>query len=367
MTTIAQCDEALPVCGQCKRTHVKCSFEDSADAQSFTTTNNIDRLAAATPSSTRGSVTSADAEQAVNQTDLEIYNNWIMNTASGVLPVESTASCLTQRTTELVLRSPYLLHGAMAISALQIYFGDPSRGELLFRASYLQSTALTAARPHIASLSEDESIPMLFFAGFTATYSLAESSLQMQSGGRQESNAVSRIMESFQLVRGIRTVLEPHWRHLKESWVAPILQLAITSGAEEDAHKTILPDEKMLRSLALGLDSSIQRRSCFNAIDELSSSIQVVQHSTNRLLNARMVMKWPASVDMTLESLILQHKPIGLVIMAYYAVLLHISRDTWWVSRWPPILLNYIEEYLGEEWAELLSWPKQIIRDTRIR
>jgi hypothetical protein len=54
-------------------------------------------------------------------------------------------------------------------------------------------------------------------------------------------------------------------------------------------------------------------------------------------------------------------RPVSLVIIAYYAVLLKLGIGLWWVGKYPEALVRYIVALLGEEWAEFLNWPKSIV------
>jgi hypothetical protein len=60
-------------------------------------------------------------------------------------------------------------------------------------------------------------------------------------------------------------------------------------------------------------------------------------------------------------ALLNERRPVSLIILAYYAVLLKLGTGLWWIGRWPEALLNHICTILGEEWADFLKWPKTII------
>ncbi|TKA69266.1 hypothetical protein B0A55_08105 [Friedmanniomyces simplex] len=177
-----------------------------------------------------------------------------------------------------------MLAALLATSAVQLYETDPLRPELLIRASYLQSTALTLAKPHCTSLGQDESIGMLFSFGFTAIFSLAEGSVSSNYGPDNPINPLDKLVQSFQLVRGIRVLLAPHWQYLATSWAGPILSSSMAAGSECEAQPPYSHAEeyRALRSLAFGLDDLEQRRSCLKAIDDVFRYIHALEEAEDR-------------------------------------------------------------------------------------
>ena len=72
-------------------------------------------------------------------------------------------------------------------------------------------------------------------------------------------------------------------------------------------------------------------------------------------------MSWPINVSAEYTDLLHQRKPEALVVMAHFSILLHCRRSYWAVGEAGSFLLAAIEEYLGEEWAQWLLIPKEII------
>ena len=268
--------------------------------------------------------------------------------------------------TKLAFRSQYLLHIMLAISALHLYDQDNGRRDLLTRASYLSSTALTLAKPFYNALSEEESIGMLFFSGFISTYSLAEGSLTpLQS----PESIVERLLQSFHLVRGITLLLAPHWQYLANSWAGPILKTNIEAGTASPISQTPpgmsgSPNEhyRAVRALAHGLDNSEQRQACLKAHEDVFKYMHILRGANDRTTSNRLIMTWANDVQPPFEELVRQNKPVALVILAEYAVLIRYGADLWWVRKWPDLLMEYIGRQLGEDFDEFLAWPRDQIQ-----
>lgn len=117
----------------------------------------------------------------------------------------------------------YLLHAILALSALHLVSQDRSRTELLALASAHQTAALRLAQPHIAHLTEAESVAIFAFSGFTALSACVETSLEFQESD-YSGDPIGAILSCFNLNRGIKLVLEPFREHFfHNTFVRPAL------------------------------------------------------------------------------------------------------------------------------------------------
>jgi hypothetical protein len=89
--------------------------------------------------------------------------------------------------------------------------------------------------------------------------------------------------------------------------------------------------------------------------------LSLVQQCEDVSLSRRLVTSWPIEVDAEFHLLLANRKPVSLVILAHYAALLSLGTGLWWVGRWPVLLLEHISSALGEDWAEFLAWPRNIV------
>lgn len=302
-------------------------------------------------------------DRAVDIADLELYTQFIQGSAQAFgIDIRSGNNEFAQFTA-LALQKTYLLHSLLAVSALQLYLAQPSRRELLVRAAYLQSTALEQAKPHLtSSLHKDETIAILFFSSWTAIYSLAEGAITLTDGSEADSNLIGKLLHSFQLMRGTALLLRPHWQFLASSWAGPVFRSSVDAGSGDGTTSADLsgtwPEYRALRALTFGMENSEQRTACLQAIDELARSLDALSRSGEPRVRTRMILTWGVSIEPTFEAMLLESKPVALVILASYAVLLHRGREEWWIVNWPELLLEHIDSQLGPEWSELLAWPR---------
>lgn len=70
------------------------------------------------------------------------------------------------------------------------------------------------------------------------------------------------------------------------------------------------------------------------------------------------IQEWPVRVSDGYTRLLRQRQPEALVLLSYYAVLLHWANDFWAVQDCGSALIDSISDYLGDCWAEWMEWPK---------
>jgi hypothetical protein len=112
------------------------------------------------------------------------------------------------------------------------------------------------------------------------------------------------------------------------------------------------------------MESESSRKACLKALEFTLSSISLLQQRQDDSMSRRLVTSWPIETGAEFHALLTERRPVSLVILAYYAVLLKLGTGLWWIGEWPGVLLNHISTILGEEWADFLKWPKTIILDS---
>ncbi|KAM0716844.1 hypothetical protein Q7P37_006696 [Cladosporium fusiforme] len=295
--------------------------------------------------------------------DLELMANVFMGGLVDVFPSHGASSTLLHKFVRLALATPYLLHEVLAVSALHLFAESRPRKELMTRASFHQTEALRLVQPSITAITEEQSLPLLFFAGFAAISVLAEASFDAHSGCDKTLDPLDKTAHSFQLSRGTMALLAPHWPFLRQTWAWTVIRSQIEAGSDLTPSPQTIPTYPTLRSLAFGVEPDQARRACLRAVELTLGSISLVQQRKDASLSTRVVTSWPIETDAEFHALLAERKPVALIILAHYAALLSLGTGLWWIGRWPVLLLEHIDSRLGEEWAEFLSWPKSVVLD----
>lgn len=176
----------------------------------------------------------------------------------------------------------------------------------------------------------------------------------------EQRDPITEIVCCFQLARGIKVVIGPHWPYLSNSWLKPALK-------HHDFRERFLPSLQdypqfgKLRDLLSQHNDEDETRAYLHALEQLFVYIAVLESDLGEYISMRVINSWPIEVETTFLELLSRRDPLALVILAHYGALMSLRPGTWWIGRWPIVLLDHIEKSVSDSWQELLRWPKQII------
>lgn len=290
--------------------------------------------------------------------DLELLYNY--NTSTIIGSESEAAQIDVNRQISTGLAEPYVLHTILATSALHLYYKNRARKELFARGSHLQSLALQLAQPHIEKLSIEQSIPQCLFSSLTAKFALAEVMLNPHDPAETR-DPIEEIINCFQLTRGIRVVVSPFYEHLRQSWLGPTFDYKDNREELRPTLSTDFPTMGVLTELALQLDTEERRTACITAIEELFTYIAVFMTNPENHACLRLITAWPNMAGKAYMDMLYERHPLALVILAYFAILLHMRRSNWYINGWSEFILRHVDSLLGDEWEPVLKWPRDVI------
>ncbi|OQU97890.1 hypothetical protein CLAIMM_03760 [Cladophialophora immunda] len=178
------------------------------------------------------------------------------------------------------------------------------------------------------------------------------------SHGEDLASILDRFAHCMKLHHGIRKVVAPVWHKVQPilggCYLAEWVSDGVPSLGEPNSECSPLW-ELLGRS-----DFSASPRQAY------SSSIEALQmmfdytrgRPTNRMMA---VQEWLVRVPMDFVDLVSQRRPEALIILAYYAVLLHRARGFWAIGGAGRFLIRSISSYLGEYWLQWLEWPNEVL------
>ncbi|KAI5201488.1 hypothetical protein E4T38_06078 [Aureobasidium subglaciale] len=271
---------------------------------------------------------------------------------------------LRSKLVDLANTHDYVLHNCLALSALQIFHGDSTRTELWERACYLQGIAIEQVQPTLINMTQDDAIPSLIFASNTAAFSRCEYILNPHSY-TDDMDPIDKIIESFQLSRGISLVASKYWPFLKHSWINHNIPDIVDDMEEEmrQSLKSRFPVYSSVKSLALGLEDAQRRQVCVELIEKTFRYIAHLMSDGHKYPSLiYLVDAWSVTIPAEYREMLEERRPVALIILAYYAVMISLASEVWHLEAWPTLLINRITETLGKEWEEeFLRWPRKMI------
>jgi hypothetical protein len=75
-----------------------------------------------------------------------------------------------------------------------------------------------------------------------------------------------------------------------------------------------------------------------------------------KITDPHIALAWTNTLSDEFVCLFKSHKPVALVIVAFYCVVLHRGPDVWWLSGWSKGLLNVISWNIQPEYRKELNW-----------
>jgi hypothetical protein len=348
-----KCNEVKPQCGNCQRLDIACGFAAQPPASPALVSNHSNSVS--TPPIIQPST------QPLSILDLELYHHFVYYYSASLVPDPELRTDIFQKVLEHSLPYDFLIHSFMALSALHLYSKDASRSELFDRACYLQGIAIQHVQPVIANLRQEDSLAALLFSSNTSAFGLAE---YMLNPHHDDTDPIDKIVECFQLSRGIKIVVSPYWPYLTQTWLKTLFQVKADNSSHEDRIRTSLASEyptySMVRSLAFGQEDAERRKCCLETIEDIFTFIGTLsQYPEDYPTSAYLIDQWVVKLPPVFKDMLVERRPIALIILAYWAVLTSINPRPWHLRGLAEVLIARIETILGDEWAEFLRWPKE--------
>ena len=285
------------------------------------------------------------------------------------------STCLTRATNDdtkilwqvtvqqLARRSPFLMHGILACSALHLaHFGHPNRRGLMLKAISHHDSAMPLFRSAIEQFNESNYEAVFAFSHLLVIYSFAlerddEHLFLANSDARDVipqwlhfvRDGCSMLCDFWdQLAVGPLSALVDAWEHevpitglsqaTQTSWTNHLLS-SIPSPASEDSW----PEEvnQVYRAAAIQLGHAF---SCADAIGQTFTTWDVLRI-------------WPLEISKEFLDLLGTRHPAALILLAHYCVLLHKVEEHWYLEGRAVSLLADVLAHLEGKWHGYVQVP----------
>lgn len=394
MLIFEQCDELRPNCNNCLKHSIECTYSispvksrllaqnaavqaNTPTSNNITPTNLTDALgneSTSHPPSPMVAPSNSDPllilvpqrdghrPSDLPLRDLELMHNYCINSYKTISQDDEFAERFQNEVPKLAILHPFLMHGILALSALHLAYlnKDSDRAsEYDELATGHQTLALALFRKELDNITPANSNALFSFSGIATILAFA-------SHQTTRVHALSPIEEMLQIVnlcRGIAKILETSrgWMEASNSWVSNLLSTRKRSGQI----KPLPADIEAKFSMIFKLNSDLTRTgfnieeavACEEAIREMSKSLQQLYSDYDDVV----VFRWPIVVKPILFSNLRERRPMALVVLAHYCILLHKLDDRWWLKGWPRLLLQSIYSLLDPSWRDHIRWPLEAL------
>lgn len=377
-----QCDENRPACLLCTVSDRKCSYTYEKQMDGFSISDkspqSLSSVAATTPSTSTSTSHSPSSSSVASPADPALGEGLNLDQMELLIHVSLDRSIFDLGKTagnyqdnvnlcyKLGLEYPYLLHQLLAFSARHLSYLHPERGDTyMYKAVTLQTRAVSLFNNSWTEVNKTNCVPILLFSTFLGYHLLADTLSERQPDTLE--SFLTQYLQCVEMHRGIYLIATNAWPLLQESPLQRILlqSAEVTNRSPVGNHCQQLK-ELVERSVKL---SESDKEACLKAIWFLQIGFDVMlaeeDEQAEELGNRhRMIFSWTMLVPHEYSVLIASKNPEALIIMSYYAVMLHYGQFLWQVGDSGQYVFDLIAKHLGQGWEPWLAYPRQMIQES---
>ncbi|KAB8211854.1 hypothetical protein BDV34DRAFT_61987 [Aspergillus parasiticus] len=367
-----KCDEVRPTCSSCEQRQEDCDYgtetpyiwatEENtprrrARSRVNTSSNSQDTPLPSADTSfdlldrfgTNGTTASSSPGLEMNQ--LRLIVQWQTDTHQLFSRNEETKHIWGVLLVEEALNTPFLMHGILAVSALQLSLSEvePQKSFWLGLATAHKSQALPQFLENLHSVNAANAKAMMGLSGLVVAFAFG-SALTGVSDADQP--CLDTLHNIFVLCRGVQQIINVA-STLRHSNFAPLFDPTPPQVAYPERAKESLDRLEQLNS-AYGTDGAHDTAAYARAIRELRGlSVHTFAQPTSMMLAAG----WAIRATPEYLQYVQQHEPFALVIHAHYCTFLHIARENCFLQVWGSCVLREIYHLLDSTWRLHITWP----------
>ncbi|KAI1128028.1 hypothetical protein F5Y10DRAFT_241658 [Nemania abortiva] len=361
-----KCDEVHPSCVNCSSSNLRCSFLDLLPSPPSSSSSCSGELSLRTSTHSSYSNTSHVQPQLpapggvgyplFTLEDFELLHHAQSRLVLSVDMSDSNARRLWTFVFERAIQSPYLLDQMLALSAAHMSTLCLGRKDHFRQhASRLQTRSLTLLNSGYNRRQDpdNESLAVFLHSSMLGLHLLFDTVQCLD----ESAVVLDKFISYLSIHRGVRAVLTKEVWLTVQSQILPLMEGGILDPAEND-DSGYEAEFDALKSLVKGSDlRASSAEACYEAIGSLRWAFAI--HRRDPKSRPQSATAWPIIIPAEFLDLLRQRRPEALVILAHYAVLMHLARDFWIFGSGGQLLICSISSYLGTFWAQWLAWPNE--------
>lgn len=257
------------------------------------------------------------------------------------------------------MSSSYLMDEMLAVSALHLSTlasDEIERKKYLYQAARLETRALSTFNALRPAVGPDNCIPIFIFSGTLSIHTLFDAS----SLHHDYTQFLDKIIQFLSLHHGLRTITQKSWHIISQTELRHLVNIMPDEDPGESANSQTTGTELgfLPQLLAESSDSmgSSAASVCQDAVEKLQWIMRQRQ-KVRKTLHAHLVTAWPVLVQLEFLQMLRQRRPEALVVLAHWAVSIHLQRDFWVFGGSGRVLIESTSKYLGSYWDNWMAWP----------
>ncbi|KAI0840416.1 C6 finger domain-containing protein [Hypoxylon sp. FL0890] len=356
-----KCNEAKPVCHNCKRHDLPCIYDRDAFAKKA-----AEKTTATQPFPNRPEEEDPPENRSRRLTEAKLMHQYLVETGITIAADEQTGEVFARLIPKLSFQSDGLLYSVYTVAALHLARlgrDEEIEGGAENAASRYFSMAVREHNKEISQVSKQTADLVCL----TSCMMRAISQIQFQTRSRQPYVApwqwlalaqasTSTFVAAYERVgpdlKSVAVRLIKETSHFHDKGKLP-------GGSYQRLQHLMEPPEQP--GVTEHWDSEVQD-TYGRTLSYLCSALELVDEEgwTGRVF--RMVLMFPMLSDQRYVELVQEGSPRALVILAHFFAMLVRYHDVWWVGNVGAEEIRAIASVLPDEWQHLLAWPLKMIR-----
>ncbi|KAL9106035.1 MAG: hypothetical protein Q9227_008878 [Pyrenula ochraceoflavens] len=359
------CDESRPKCVNCSTSKLQCSYsvqtEPSPTRRPLQEPPKNATVSSATqplenePAKNESQNSHDPSNLHVNLEHLELLHHFSTSIGEWMTHTYAFTRTTSDAMVTAGLSYPFLLHEMLAMASLHFSLIRPHmQTHYKDQAATLHLRAISLFNKAQPQVNAENCVAMFLFTSFIWVHVLFDT---VMSHGNDFSAFLEGFLHCLDLYGGIKMVIRESWPLLQETYLRPMLNVA----RDIEPVGRSGPECQPLHEL---IDSSGFSESTAEAYKDAISHLQWV-FNVNKALEAmkgsRLSFAWPSLIPTKYKELLAQRRPEALLILAYFAVVLHDRRESWFIGTSGRFIIESISSFLGKAWGKWLVWPNMVL------
>lgn len=355
-----KCDETSPTCLNCTITNRSCSYRLTRPMHRFSrpkAVSCVSTLSVRTLSPTIQCNTQQWQAQQYDLGHLELLHHFESGAfEASMLPLPVS---IRMAIMQCALTDPYLMDQILALSAAHMSTFRRGQQQMFSnKAMELQTRALSLFNRVETDISKQNSRSWFLYASFLGLQIMFET---FQC--RNFQSFFDKLATYFPVHRGVHAVIKSTWPTIRDIVEEIVGQRQIKDSVEADRER---PEEcGHLDSLIHESDlQELDKEACSQAVIALQHIFEIFEVDSGAHIRIPFTVSWTILVSARFGDMVRSRIPEALIILSFYAVLLHRLRTFWVFGDSGRFLIQSISAYLGTQWEQWLLWPNQQLAAT---
>lgn len=260
---------------------------------------------------------------------------------------------------QCALTNPYLMDQILALSAAHMStFRQGQQQMFSNKAMELQTRAVSLFNRAETDISMQNSRSWFLYASFLGIQTMFET-----FECRNFDSFCDKLTTYFPIHQGVRAVVRTAWPAVSEIIHEIVGQRRVEDTADFDRERPKTCGH--LNSLIHDSDlQEIDKEACSQAVIALQNIFDICEVESGVHIQIPFTISWTMLVSARFGDMVRSRIPEALIILSFYAVLLHRHRSFWVFGDSGRFMIQSISAYLGTQWEQWLLWPNRQLAAT---